>query len=111
MKPQYADIEYKDGTLVEGIRIGLTAKLQYERTARAKKWKQDDSSFTTTAYLAWAAARAEGRPHTPETWDDFLCDVLDVFMYIEEPEPADDDVVDDDLGDLPDPTHQAATTD
>lgn len=106
MKPQYADIEYRTGTVVEGLRIGLDAKLQYERTARAKRWNQEEQPFTTTAYLAWAAARTAGHPGTPDSWEQFLAEVTDVFMYTND-DIADQTVRDDDL---PDPTRQAATT-
>lgn len=74
-----------DGKVYGPHRIGLKTKLQYEKTAKVRKWNSDDDAVTTLAFWTWHASQQEHGL----TFDDFLARVEDV--NVETPEPAGED--------------------
>lgn len=61
------------------VRIGLKSKLQYETTARARKWPaSEDAPFQAQAFWTWHAAKERGL--TDLTYEEFIDQVEDVVV-------------------------------
>lgn len=53
---------FEDATGTEHgpYRITLADKLQYEKTAKARKWDAEDDSITSDVFLVWHASKRSG---------------------------------------------------
>lgn len=87
-----------------GVRVTLADKLQFERTAKARKWHPERDAMTVSAFLAFCAGRRAGLHEL--TWEDFQNAVIDAGVI----EPSDDDADDDSAGDDLGPTNPAPGT-
>lgn len=81
MNKTFASIELQDGTAVSDVRVTLQDKLQFERTARVKKWDAQENFFTFAAFVAWHATKREG--HHDLSWEDFEKNALDATVRTE----------------------------
>lgn len=96
MAGQFAEFELEDGTKGEGIRIILKDKLQYERTARVKKWDPEKDFFSFGAFLAWHASKREGLHEL--TFEDFTDKAIEATVTGETADEVDEDRKDTGLG-------------
>lgn len=78
---------------VNRVRIGLKSKLQYETTAKARKWgNAEDAPFQTQAFWTWHAAKEAGQHDL--SFEDFIDQVDDVIVTMDD----EDDAIADDEG-------------
>ena len=77
-------------------RITLQDKLQYEKTAKARKWDAEEDGMTSNAFLTWHAAKRLGEVDL--SFEDFIGTVIDATAQTldeeeteEAPLPAGDD--------------------
>lgn len=96
MAGQFAEFELADGTKGEGIRIILKDKLQYERTARVKKWDPEKDFFSFGAFLAWHASKREWLHEL--TFEDFTDKAIEATVTGENADEVTDDRKDTGLG-------------
>ncbi|MDE9365479.1 hypothetical protein PZ938_07665 [Luteipulveratus sp. YIM 133132] len=75
MNKTYAYGELADGTTWEDVRVTLTDKIAYERTARANHWDYESQQQTAAAFLSWAAAKRTG-VNVPG-WEEFVATAVD----------------------------------
>ncbi|HZJ81429.1 MAG TPA: hypothetical protein VFC95_01910 [Guyparkeria sp.] len=69
-----------DGDVYE-VRIGLKSKLQYETTARTRKWPgPDDAPFQAQAFWTWHAAKERNLIAPSMTYEEFIDQVEDVYV-------------------------------
>ena len=90
MQKTFASFELQDGTAAEDVRVTLADKLQFERTARVKKWDAQENFFTFAAFVAWHATKREGL-HTL-TWEQFEVEALDATVKTEGDEDGEPDL-------------------
>lgn len=89
MAGKFAEFELEDGTKGEGIRIILKDKLQYERTARVKKWNPEKDFFSFGAFLAWHASKREGLHAL--TFEDFVDQAIEATLTGEDADELNDE--------------------
>lgn len=78
MAGTFASFELLDGTKGDDIRVTLKDKLQYERTAKVKKWNPEKDFFSFGAFLAWHASKRDGLHDL--TFEDFTDKALDATV-------------------------------
>lgn len=89
MAGKFAEFELEDGTKGEGIRVILKDKLQYERTARVKKWNPEKDFFSFGAFLAWHASKREGLHDL--TFEDFVDQAIEATLTGEDADELNDE--------------------
>lgn len=68
---------YEDAQGVEHgpFRIALQDKLQYEKTAKTRKWDAEADAITSDAFLVWHASKRAGAHEL--TFEDFTTQMVD----------------------------------
>lgn len=80
--------EDQDGAEHGPYRINLQDKLQYERTAKARKWDADEDSITSDVFLVWHASKRAGG-HTL-SFEEFTSTMVDAAAQKLEEEDTED---------------------
>ena len=66
-----------DGVEHGPYRVGIKAKLQYEKTAKARGWDVEANPFTTALFWAWFAGKEAGAHDlTYELFSDAVTDAV-----------------------------------
>lgn len=92
MQKSFASVELADGTTFDEVRVTVQDKLQYERTARVKKWPEVQSNmFTFGAFVAWHATKREGLHSL--SWEDFEKQAVDAMVKTEGEDEGDGDLI------------------
>lgn len=77
IKKQFGIYELNDE--VHRVRIGLKSKLQYETTAKARKWGDaEEQPFNAMAFWIWHAAKDRGLHEL--SFEDFIDEVVDIAV-------------------------------
>lgn len=67
--------EDQDGTEHGPYRITLADKLQYEKTAKVRKWDAESDAITSDAFLVWHASKRAGAHDL--SFEDFTNQMVD----------------------------------
>lgn len=79
IKPQFASVELRDGAIHADVRVIFADKLDLQKTAKLRGWKDLESMpFTVSSFLAWRALVRTGQ--YTNNYDAFLGDLIDVQM-------------------------------
>lgn len=78
-----------DGKVYGPVRIGLKSKLQYERTAKQRKWDAETEPMHAITFWIWHAAKERGLHEL--SFDEFIEQVEDV--QTDDSDDADDPTV------------------
>lgn len=90
MQKTFAQVELSDGQEFNDVRVTMQDKLQFERTARLKKWDAQENYFTFAAFVAWHATKRENLHSL--TWDEFEASAVDATIRTEGEDEGDGDL-------------------
>lgn len=90
MQKTFASVELEDGTEFTDVRVTLQDKLQFERTAKVKKWDAQENFFTFAAFVAWHATKRAGLHSLP--WEEFEKSAVDASVRTEGEDEGDGDL-------------------
>lgn len=88
IKKQFGTYEL-DGVVHGPFRIGLKTKLQFEKTAKARKWEAESDPITTITFWTWHASKLAGAHEL--TWEDFIAQVEDIHVGDEDGSDVDEE--------------------
>lgn len=83
MKKQFGSYLLKDGTEHGPFHVKIQTKIQFEKTAKARKWDAQDDANQSAAFMTWHASKQAGE-HTM-SFEEFMDAIDDVhFEYTDE---------------------------
>ncbi|NQD40914.1 hypothetical protein [Glutamicibacter halophytocola] len=98
MKKQYGTYLLNDGTEHGPFHVKIQTKIQFEKTAKARKWDAEDDPNQSAAFMTWHASKLSGE-HSM-SFDEFMESIDDVYFQF-----TDEDVTGDSPNlSNPDPT-------